>query len=335
VIVPDDVEPVMNDQQLRIALLTPQGQALKQLTHSLERRGAMVVVIADPLHVTEPMLVQSRPDVILVRTAQEVVTPFDLMRASFESKGIRVLFDDASLSGHLDGGELAAWADRLANDLVGDDVSTNDADEGDPEADDAPPVPEVHTFAGLKLSLVDEHSAPTVSGLVVVLAGMGGPDAVRRLLAGIANQPPVPILLKQALPNDRFDRLAEQLAKSSPSPVYLAEEGAFVEPGKVAVLPNNLGVVADGRGMRFASGIGIQALLRDLPARRSAIVVLSGADVDLVPDVLALGQAGAILMAHRGETCFDAAAAELVIASGAFAGDPEHLAQQLTRRWPG
>jgi chemosensory pili system protein ChpB (putative protein-glutamate methylesterase) len=322
----------MTDQPIRIALLTPQGKALQQLMLSLNGRGATVAITADPRSVTQAMLMQAQPSVVLIRTAHGQAKLSDSMSAALESKGIRVVFDDARLSDHLDASELAGWADRLAADLMGEAISTDD----DSAAEDAPPVPEVHTFAGMKLSLVDDNSAPTVSGMVLLLAGMGGPDAVRRFLASVANTPPVPILLRQALPNDRFDRLAEQLAKSSPLPVLLATDGAFVEPGKVAVLPNDVGVVADGRGMRFASRVSMQALIRGLPAGRSAIVVLSGADVELIPDVLALARSGAaILMAHRGETCFDARGTEMVIAEGAFAGDPEQLAQRLMRRWPG
>lgn len=195
-------------------------------------------------------------------------------------------------------------------------------------------------FGGLSLESMDAPSAPTMvmsavkasPGAVLVLAGMGGPDAVRQLLLNLPDNLPVPVLLYQHLEVGKHERLAEQLAKISRLPVALAAEGASADAGRVSVLPAGMSAVADGGALRFAPG-PLSALLHALPAAESVVVMLSGADAALVPTAMGLQAAGATVLAQDPENCFDPAAAQAVKAQGGAAYPAAELADRVAKRW--
>ena len=195
-------------------------------------------------------------------------------------------------------------------------------------------------FGGLSLESMDAPTAPTMvmsavkaaPGAVLVLAGMGGPDAVRQLLLNLPDNLPVPVLLYQHLEVGKHERLAEQLAKISRLPVSLAVDGASAGAGRVSVLPAGMSAVADGGTLRFASG-PLSALLHALPAADSVVVMLSGADATLVPTAMGLQGAGATVLAQDPDNCFDPAAAQAVKAQGGAAYPAAELADRVAKRW--
>ncbi|MCP2839698.1 chemotaxis protein CheB, partial [Salmonella enterica] len=69
------------------------------------------------------------------------------------------------------------------------------------------------------LSLVDEHVPAEDNGAVVVLAGIGGPDAVRQLLGALPAGFPRPVLVRQRLDGGRYDKLVAQMQRVSAMPV--------------------------------------------------------------------------------------------------------------------
>ncbi|NIJ68189.1 chemotaxis protein CheB [Xanthomonas sp. 60] len=187
-----------------------------------------------------------------------------------------------------------------------------------------------------RLQLVDlEPAAPAAQGArgaVVVLAGIGGPDALRRLLAGLPPQLDIPLLVRMPLEGARYGNLVKQMARVSPLPVALAEPGAQVENAAVYILADDTGVVFNEGGLAFAShaqGIDLLAL----PPAESAVVVLSGADLMQVDPALRLAEAGAWVGGQVGDGCYDPAAATAVVAAGMFAGEPQELAQAIAARW--
>src|SRR5205085_4097305 len=127
------------------------------------------------------------------------------------------------------------------------------------------------------------------SGVVLVLAGLGGPDAVRQLLSSLPEALAVPVLLYQHLEVGKHERLVEQLAKISKLPVSLAKEGETPQAGRVSLLP--AGMTAQGEGLRFSPG-NLSQLIGALPPAGSMVIVLSGADVALVPMILAVKDGG-------------------------------------------
>jgi len=173
----------------------------------------------------------------------------------------------------------------------------------------------------------------TVHGGLLVLAGLGGPDAVRQLLSALPPTLRVPVLLYQHLDTGKHDRLVGQLAKASQLPLELAVEGKLAFPGRVAVLQPGMGVNYSEANFEFSRAEDLSQIVSALPAGESAVMLLSGADPAVMPAVLALQAAGATVLAQDPSTCFDAASAELAIQSGATSATPARLAQLVIERW--
>ncbi|WP_196804314.1 chemotaxis protein CheB [Lysobacter sp. HA18] len=188
------------------------------------------------------------------------------------------------------------------------------------------------------LELVDDTKPPAepvapvvteaVSGAVLVLAGIGGPDAVRQLLGALPARFPRPVLLRQRLDGGRYDKLVAQLQRASALPVALAQPGDAMKPGHVYVLGDDVGL--DGATFRAD---GADRLVESLPAAESAVVVLSGADAALADVIASRIADGAYVGAQSPDGCYDAAAASAVASRGAISAPPSELAAQLAGRW--
>ena len=194
-------------------------------------------------------------------------------------------------------------------------------------------------FDSAHLSLVDmEDTAPSTGprrgarGAVVVLAGIGGPDALRRLLGALPSALDVPLLVRMPLDGARYGNLVKQMARVSPLPVLLAETGADVLEGHVYILSDDTATVLRDGGLQFESRPQGLELAR-LPPGESAVILLSGADLLQVDPALTLAEAGAWVGGQVGEGCYDPAAATAVVAAGMFAGEPQELAQAISARW--
>jgi chemosensory pili system protein ChpB (putative protein-glutamate methylesterase) len=168
-------------------------------------------------------------------------------------------------------------------------------------------------------------------GAVVVLAGIGGPDAVRQLLAGLPEAFPRPVLIQQRLDGARHDKLVRQMQRATAMPVQLAVAGEALQRGHVYVLPTELGVAAGDDGLRFGDG---GDLFSQLPADDSAVILLSGSDPAMVDAAMTHAAHGALVAGQSPDGCYDPAAAQALVARGAEAGAPTELARKLAARWP-
>ncbi|WP_422505071.1 chemotaxis protein CheB [Stenotrophomonas sp. GZD-301] len=225
---------------------------------------------------------------------------------------------------------LAALGDHSSWSLVDD--------HGTPAAAPAVSTAPSPVFDSERLSLValeaDVDPGSAAPGAVLVLAGIGGPDALRRLLAGLPATLATPVLVHMRLDGGRYGNLVKQMARVSALPVVLAEAAQPVEAGQVYILSDDIGVTVHNRGLHFvADAHGIQ--VGALPPAHSAVVLLSGADAGQVDDVLALAVAGAWVAGQVGEGCYDPTAANAVVAAGMEAGEPQQLAQVIADRWGG
>jgi chemotaxis response regulator CheB len=196
--------------------------------------------------------------------------------------------------------------------------------EGEP-----PPPPLQHAPLPVSDDPADDAGG---EGAVLILAGLGGPDAVRQLLSSLPEHLPVPVLLYQHLEVGKHERLVEQLAKISRLPVALALAGASPKRGQVSVLGSGMSAEVDGKAMRFAEGKLVQ-ILTSLRAANSAVLMLSGADAELVPAALALGKAGGLVLAQDPDNCFDPAAAAALKRQGIATYPALGLARQVAERW--
>ncbi|MEG1680504.1 MAG: chemotaxis protein CheB, partial [Stenotrophomonas sp.] len=187
-------------------------------------------------------------------------------------------------------------------------------------------------FASLlnsELSLVDIDEAADggSNGAVLLVAGIGGPDAVRRVLAGLPEDFARPVLVQLRLDGGRYANLVKQMARATPLPVTLADPGQRLTAGDVYILPDVIGLESTAEGLRFCAEAN--DLLQALQPDRSAVLLLSGADVAMVAPVLEFAGKGGWVAGQIGEGCYDPAAASQLAVAGMSAGDPEYLAAEL------
>jgi chemosensory pili system protein ChpB (putative protein-glutamate methylesterase) len=188
-------------------------------------------------------------------------------------------------------------------------------------------------IADMELEDIRPTRSASQDGAVVVLAGIGGPDAVRQLLGALPAAFPRPVLIQQRLEGGRHDKLVRQMQRATAMPVSLAEPGEALQRGHVYVLPADLGIGAEADGLHFRAG-GSDDLVASLPSADSAVIVLSGTDPALVDAAMAHAFRGALVAGQSPEGCFDATASDVLVARGAEAGAPAQLAKKLAMRWP-
>lgn len=204
----------------------------------------------------------------------------------------------------------------------------------------APPAPApaadgpgLASFLSGSLSLVEteaDGAAGAATGAVLLLAGIGGPDAVRRLLGSLPEQFPLPVLVQMRLDGGRYANLVKQMSRATALPVLLAEAGETPQPGNIYILADGTGLQSGDDGLRF-SGESTQ-LVAVLPPASSAVAMLSGADPARVEEVLAFAAQGGWAAGQSGDGCYDPEAASQLIVAGMAGGDPEYLAGELARR---
>ncbi len=182
------------------------------------------------------------------------------------------------------------------------------------------------------LELVDDNAerGATVPGAVLVMAGIGGPDAVRQLLGALPGDFPRPVLVQQRLDGGRYDRLVAQMQRATTLPVQLAEPGKPAMAGFVYMLPAGLGIKPAAEGIRFEAEGDVLAAL---PAADSAVVLLSGSDPADVDMALKHRAGGALVAGQSAEGCYDASASDQLVARGGESGQPAEIALHLATRW--
>jgi len=197
-----------------------------------------------------------------------------------------------------------------------------------------------HDLASLEsriagMELVDDRivkGPAQANGAVLVLAGIGGPDAVRQLLAALPVGFPRPVLVRQRLEGGRYDKLVAQMQRATSLRVMLAEPGVPAIAGVIYILPADVGIKVADAGIQFVGGG--DNVLAQMPSADSAVLLLSGSDPVLVDAVMNHSWAGALVIGQSPDGCYDAAAPSALIARGADCGQPAELARRLADRWP-
>lgn len=180
--------------------------------------------------------------------------------------------------------------------------------------------------------LADEGGAPAeAGGTVLVLSGIGGPDAVRQLVRALPAGFPLSVLLQQNLDGGRHDRFVEQLAKISRLPVALAEPTETPPLNAVRVLPEGL---SSAGALSFPREGGVAALVAAATARDGAVVVLSGADEAAIEPLKAALAAGVRVLVQDPASCFDGKVAAALREAGAASMPAADLAARLDAHFP-
>jgi chemosensory pili system protein ChpB (putative protein-glutamate methylesterase) len=206
-----------------------------------------------------------------------------------------------------------------------------------PDASSAmpPPLPASASLAVVPPVDTAQMMHSTERGIVLIEAGLGGPDPVRQVLAGLPPAFPKPVLVRLHLQGGRYDRLVTQMERAASLPVMLAEVGAQVRPGCIYFLPEGVGLQALSDGMQFIAHPSPSAtIFAALPVEDSAVLFLSGSDSSLIDDAMQAANGGALVAAQSPEDCYDGAACGHLSARGAPSGLPTDLARRLLLRWP-
>lgn len=189
-------------------------------------------------------------------------------------------------------------------------------------------------IAGLSLADEDSYGHGPERGAVLVEAGLGGPDAVRQLLAAIPAEFPRPVLVRLQLDGGRYDRLVKQMERVSQLPVALAEDGGTAERGTVYFLPPGIGLRRERGELRFdASADGEGPLPPALPPADSAVLLLSGASRRVADATTAEGWDAALVAGQSPDSAYDPDAALALLERGGRVGAPAELAAMLVERW--
>lgn len=176
--------------------------------------------------------------------------------------------------------------------------------------------------------------AARVAGAVVVFAGIGGPDAVRKLLAELPQEFPRPLIVHLKLDGGRYDNLVRQMARVSAMPVALAEADHPAKPGHVYVLPGDVSLRVDKGAVDFVGGDDLPAAVAQLPGKDSGVVLLSGSDTHWVDVAVKLSAQGAWVAGQSTDGCYDPAASQSLGARGGLLATPVEIARHLATQWP-
>lgn len=194
---------------------------------------------------------------------------------------------------------------------------------------DAPATPATRLTLELE-ALEPLNKVAGARGALLVFAGIGGPDAVRKVLAELPSDLPRPVLLRLRLDGGRYDNLVKQMARVSTLPVELAKAGTAALAAHVYVLPNDLSMQVSDGIVHFIEGQGdVNALIASLPAAESAVLLLSGSHPDQVDAALSLASLGAFVAGQSPQGCYDPAASKALAACGGETGTPSELAARV------
>ena len=201
-----------------------------------------------------------------------------------------------------------------------------------PPAPAAVPAPSLDVDH-LSLAPLHEDEAEGVEAVatVLVLSGIGGPDAVRQLVRALPAGFPRAVLLRQNLDGGRHDRFVDQIAKISRLPVALAEPTETPPARQVRVLPE--GIEAAG-ALSFPKAGGVAALVAAVAAQDGAVVVLSGADEAAIEPLKQALADGARVLVQDPAACFDGKVAQALRDAGAPALAAADIAARLDGWFP-
>jgi chemosensory pili system protein ChpB (putative protein-glutamate methylesterase) len=206
-----------------------------------------------------------------------------------------------------------------------------------------PPLPSF-SGSGLVLELESLNAGTAAPGLAstpvvgaaLLFAGIGGPDAVRKVLAELPENLSRPVLVQLRLDGGRYDNLVKQMERVSALPVLLAKAGDSAFAGHVYVLPNDVAIVVKEGVVHFGEGsLDLEGLIAALPAAESAVLLLSGSDPSQVDAALALAAQGGFVAGQSPQGCYDPAASKALLGRGGAVAAPAELAAQLALHWQG
>lgn len=318
----------------RVVVLARMGAARDRTEVAVREAGAELVATLDPADATEADVRAVAPVAVVVVLDPVAEFALDKFDALLADPGLDIVFDEADVAAKRDGWEAARWARHLAAKLHGHgdvlpaapkrEVPRNFSQEMEALALKVAALPDVPQ--------APSHPATLVTGAVVIAAGVGGPDAVRQLLACLPAGFPRPILLRQRVDGGQYDKLVRQMQRATLMQVVLAQPGDVAQPGTVHVLQDGLDVQQAEDAVVFVAAAG-EPRFSSLRPGDSAVLLLSGADPALVDVALTVRLGGGLGYGQAPENCFDPAASNALVARGGESRSLAELSRQLLQRW--
>jgi chemotaxis response regulator CheB len=177
----------------------------------------------------------------------------------------------------------------------------------------------------------------------VIGASIGGPQMVKRFLAGIKSDIPVAFVLAQHIGSNFISLLAKQLDQVTHLKVMPATEGHLLRHNEVVVAPTTERVTIDAEGyirlrpMEFKSIYtpSIDTVMTDISVRygsRTSTIVFSGMGNDGVRGAQLIASRGGKVWAQDSDSCVVSSMPESTRRAGivGFSGEPEQLSEQIT-----
>ena len=173
-----------------------------------------------------------------------------------------------------------------------------------------------------------------------------GPDALRSFLGGIPVGFPALFVLVQHLESGFFERLAQQLQKSTKLPVRVAEAGRTALAGEVLVVPALQRMQVEPNGaITFGDHPAppkytpcIDEVLRDIADRFGAsatAIIFSGMAGDAIEGAVYLTTLGGEVWAQDPASCVVSSMVDGARARGVveFVGSPRELAERCVAQY--
>jgi hypothetical protein len=190
-------------------------------------------------------------------------------------------------------------------------------------------------------------TAPAGLRRVIVLgASIGGPDALRSFLGSIPEGFPALFVLAQHLESGFFERLAQQLQKSSKLPVRVPEPGQRAVPGEVLVVPakQRVQIERDGEIQFVEHGAApkytpsIDQVLRDVAdtfGANATAIIFSGMAGDAIEGAVYLTSQGGEVWAQDPASCVVSSMVDGARARGVveYIGSPRDLAERCVAQY--
>lgn len=162
-----------------------------------------------------------------------------------------------------------------------------------------------------------ERARPSGIDLVVIGISTGGPNALRKVFAGMEKNLPVPVVVVQHMPAGFTQEFARSLDRISALEVKEAEEGDLLIPGRVLICPGNKHIEVEKRGsagrIRLSDAEAVNGhrpsadvLFKSAAAQygnRVAAVIMTGMGRDGAREIGSIQRLGGITLAQDAESC--------------------------------
>ncbi len=236
----------------------------------------------------------------------------------------------------------APAAPKKALDLSGIEGLTLEGDE--PELTPAPALEEAplrreEPFPVTLATAMEASTDPAIptqsliTGLVLVVAGIGGPAALRELLASFPVDLPVPVVISQNLPQGHYDVLAKNLGRTATLPVFAPSAGQVLAAGQAYILGEGLSIQTDTSGSLEVMEGRIDDLFTHTGNMQGVIIFLSGAPSSwMLPAMDALDM-GVLLLGQEPDTAYEGQFLRSMTDMGLVTADFPTLGSHVREHW--